>query len=426
MKEKLLQFIWQFQYFNSTQLTTSDNEILQILDPGKINHDQGPDFREAKIKINNTTWIGNIEIHIKAGSWYLHNHHNDNKFNNIILHVVWENDVEVRDQYGIKLPTLTLQERVSKILLKKYEFLMHNEEFIPCGSQINTVNKILLFNWKERLLIERLQNKSAAILECQAQNNNHWEETFWWQLSKNFGNKVNGYSFELVARSLPVKILSKHKNQIHQLESLLLGQAGMLTGKFNEDYPSMLQKEYLFLRKKYGLKQVDNEVLLLRMRPANFPAIRLAQLAMLISQSEHLFSKMIRIDEAREARKLLNVTANDYWHYHYVLDNESAYKLKSVGEQMVNNIMINTIVPMIFAYGLFNKEQLLIDKSVNWLQECAPEQNRITKGFAALSLENKNSFDSQSMLQLKNEYCAQKKCLNCAIGNAIIKSDLVF
>jgi hypothetical protein len=420
MKERLLQYIWQFQNFNKNDLTLIDGDRLQIIHQGKFNTNQGADFTEAKIKIGNTTWAGNIELHIKSSDWNLHNHSADKNYNNIILHVVWQQDKEITVA-GNSLPTLELQDRVSKLLLSRYEELMNVFLFIPCANYVHTIKEITLLSWKQRLLAERLEKKSAIILSYLEQNIFNWEETFWWLIAKNFGLKVNSEEFEKLARSLPVTILAKHKNQIHQLEALLFGQAGLLEKDYKEDYPTMLQKEYRFYQKKYKLEQPVLQMFFLRMRPANFPSLRLAQLAMLISKSTHLFSKVKESESVSEVIELLNVTANDYWHYHYVFDETSAFKKKKLGKQMINNILINTIVPMLFAYGLYHNEQPYKDKAIAWLEKISSEKNIITKGFEALKFTNKNAFDSQAYIQLKNEYCNNKRCLECAIGNALLK-----
>ncbi|MEO5945136.1 MAG: DUF2851 family protein, partial [Ferruginibacter sp.] len=253
-------------------------------------------------------------------------------------------------------------------------------------------------------------------------NKQHWEETFWWLLARNFGIKINSDAFEAIAQSLPLNILAKHKNQIHQLEALLLGQAGLLEKDFTEDYPRMLQKEYIFLRKKYDLPQIHISLYFLRMRPANFPTIRLAQLAALIQESLHLFSKIKEAEDIEEVEKLLAVTANDYWNYHYVPDESTAFKKKALGKQMIQNILINTVIPVLYAYGLFNKNEILKSKALQWLEKTSAEKNNITKGFQSLGIENKNAFDSQALIRLKNEYCDHRLCLQCAIGNKILNA----
>ena len=421
MQEDLLQYIWQFQYFNGAKLLAPSGDIIQIIHPGIHNNNQGPDFTDAKIKINNTTWAGNIELHINSSHWNIHNHSSDSNFNNIILHVVWNHDIEIKDVNGNDLPTLELKNRVSKILLDKYRMLMETPRFIPCESQVRQVNELTLANWKQRLVAERLIAKSGRILSILNETNSHWEETFWWLIAANFGLTINSDFFQQIAKQLPVVILAKHKNRIQQIEALLFGVAGLLDTEFHEKYPLMLQKEFRFYQKKYNLKNVDGELSFLRMRPANFPTIRLAQLSMLIHESEHLFSKIKNATSIKEVKDMLTVTANDYWHYHYIFDEQSELKKKTLGRQMINNIIINTIVPILFAYGMHHNEEIFKDKSIKWLEEISAEKNRITNGFENLDFSNKNAFDSQALIQLKNEYCNKKLCLHCAIGNSLLK-----
>lgn len=418
MTERLLQYIWQFQYFNSTALATVDGDVLQVNYPGFLNTNQGPDFLEAKIKVADTTWAGNVELHIQSSDWNNHKHSDDKNYKNIILHVVWQDDADL----GLPFPVLELQNKVSKFLLSRYDELMNATAFIPCEKSIHQVELLTWKSWKDRLLAERLQNKAAVIFDHLAENNNHWEETFWWLLAKNFGIKVNSDAFEKIARSLPVSVLAKHKNQIHQLEALLFGQAGLLENNFTDNYPVMLKKEYRFYKTKYKLQQIQAPLFFLRMRPANFPSVRLAQLAMLINQSVSLFSVIKESHSLKEIKQLLNVTANDYWHYHYVFDETTSFKEKNIGTQMINNILINTIIPIVFSYGLHNKEESYKSKALQWLEQTAAEKNSITNAYAGLSIENKNAFDSQALIQLKNEYCNKKRCLECSVGNRLLKT----
>jgi hypothetical protein len=417
ISERLLHFIWQFQYFNKTSLQTIDGEAVEIIYQGSYNTNQGPDFLDAKIKIGNTEWAGNVELHINTSDWHKHKHSSDKNYKNVIAHVVWHNDIP--DQNN--LPVIVLQDRVAKILVEKYQQLLANNTFIPCEKMINKVPDITWINWKERLLVERLEQKSKIVFEYLSKNNNHWEETFWWMVAKNFGIKVNSEAFEKIAQSIPLNILAKHKNQIQQIEALLFGQAGLLDNEFRDDYPKMLKKEYQFYKTKYNLQQPKISMFFLRMRPANFPTLRLAQLAMLIVESIHLFSKIKEIDSLKNVKKLLNVTANDYWHYHYTFDETSTYKIKKLGTQMINNIIINTIVPILFAYGHYHKQYAHKDKALKWLIELTAEKNSIVIGFSSLQIKSKNAFDSQALIQLKNEYCSKKRCLECAIGNKLLK-----
>ena len=421
MNEKLLQFIWQFQYFNKSALTTVDGSSLIIMHPGDFNHDQGPDFSEAKIKLNNTIWAGNVEIHNEASQWHTHHHTNDPNYSNIILHVVWKNDTAITDGNVQLIPTLELQPLVSKLMLQQYEQLMNAKGFVPCENHLPALSEVGWLAWKERLAAERLQRKAAIVIQNLQQANNHWEEVFWWQLAKNFGAKVNAEPFEQMAKTISVNILAKHKNQINQLEALLLGQSNLLNGDYSEDYPKMLQREYKFLSNKYQLKPINKAPDFLRMRPANFPTIRLAQLAMLVYNSTHLFSKILEISNLNELRKLLDVTANDYWHYHYRLDEATSYKPKNLGNLMTDNIIINTVVPVLFAYGMHHNIQQWKDRAIQYLTQLPREKNNITNAWKQHEVINENALDSQALIELKNNYCDFKRCLQCAVGNKILK-----
>jgi hypothetical protein len=421
MNERLLQFIWQFQYFNRTSLATTGEKSLQILHPGILNKNAGPDFSEAKIKIDNTTWVGNIELHIKSSDWLQHKHSADKNYNNIILHVVWLHDKEIKDANDNNIPTLELQSCVPKIMLQKFERLMSANDFIPCCFSLPVLNEVGWLAWKERLIIERLEKKSELITNKLRQVNNNWEETFWQMLARGFGMKVNADAFEEMAKSLSVNILAKHKNQIHQLEALLLGQAGLLQSNFEDSYAVMLQKEYQFLSKKYLLNPINKKPDFLRMRPNNFPTIRLAQLAMLIHQSSHLFSKIKTAKSTNEIFQWFDVTANDFWNYHYTLIDEQVFQPKQTGKTFIQHIIINTIVPVLFAYGFVRNEHIWKDKAVNFLMQLQSEQNIITKQWKNFNIENKNAFDSQALIHLKNNYCNYKKCLDCAVGAKLLK-----
>lgn len=414
--EKLLQYIWQFQYFNTSELQTTAGEKLEIIFPGKPNNNQGPDFTNAQIKIDSTILVGSIELHLKASQWNEHGHSKDANYKNVILHVVFENDIPESS-----FPVLELQSRISNLLLDRYSTLMNASGFISCANTVADVKELTWLSWKERLLAERLTRKSSIVFQFLAENNAHWEETFWWMLARNFGMKVNSEAFESMARSIPVNILGKHKHQIHQLEALLLGQAGLLEENFTEDYPKLLQREYNFLKTKYNLTSIHHPVHFLRMRPGNFPTIRLSQLAALIQNSAHLFSKILETGKISEIKKLFEVTANDYWHYHYRFDEPSSFKKKTIGKDMIDNLVINTIVPILFSYGLYHKEEKFKNKAILWLEELPAEMNTITNGFTSLELSNKSGFDSQAFIELKTQYCDGRRCLQCAIGNALLK-----
>lgn len=421
MNERLLQFIWQFQYFEKNDLDTEQGQKLQIIFSGLLNTNQGPDFLDARIKLDKEVWAGNIELHCLSSDWKKHNHQHDKNYNNIVLHVVWQNDETICDNLGNEIPTLILSHRVPKVLLQRYESLMHNQGFCPCESYLPYLDSFKWNVWKERLAIERLQRKSKDVDGLLVEAGNHWEEVFWWMLAKNFGAKVNAGIFENIAKSIPVNIIGRHKNQIHQLEAMLFGQAGLLQRSFTEDYPLLLQREYRFLQKKYKWQPVQVSPHLLRMRPANFPTIRLAQLAMLIHNSSHLFSIIKEESQIEKVSELLQVTANDYWHYHYLFDEPTEFKPKQLGSQMVDNVLINTIIPILFAYGNNTGNQDVKDKGIRWLSQLKPEKNTITSKWITLGVLQQNALESQALIELKNNYCNEIRCLDCAVGNGILK-----
>jgi len=417
LTEQLLQYIWQFQYLNTNQLVTTAGEHVVVLKKGELNRNQGPDFTNASVKIGDTVWAGNIELHINSSHWQQHGHSADNNYQNIILHVVWRHDIDLH----LPFPTLELQPYVSSILLSRYNQLMNIPAFNPCEKNIHQRKEITWLAWKERLMIERLQAKAAVINGFLKETNSHWEEVCWWMMARNFGMKVNSDAFEKIARSVPINLLAKHKNQLIQIEALLLGQACLLANSAGDKYVEMLQREYGFLQNKYRLSPVHSPVYHLRMRPANFPAVRLAQLAALVHQSSHLFSTIIEQEDIKKVKALLDVTANDYWHYHYVPGEPTEFKEKRTGSQLIDNIIINTIAPLLFAYSKHTGEVKYKEKALRWLEQTRAESNHITKGFAAIGLSLQSALDSQAMIQLKNEYCNLKRCLDCAMGNAILK-----
>ena len=419
LNEKLLQYLWQFQYFNKTDLRTSAGELIEILYPGKLNTNQGPDFLEAQVRIGGTLMVGSVEIHLRTSQWIEHGHQGDANYKNVILHVVFENDKE--EDLDFPLPIVELQSRISNLLIDRYALLMDTQAFIACHNNIAETKDIVWISWRERLLAERLTRKSAVVFDLLKDNLAHWEEVFWWMLARNFGLKVNVEAFEAMARSISTRILGRHKNQIHQVESLLMGQAGLLNGTFSEEYPRLLQREYKFLQKKYDLKSIQIPLYFHRMRPGNFPTVRLAQLAMLIHNSAHLFSKILETEKVKDITRLFEITANDYWHYHYKFDEPSAFKQKVLGTTMIDNLVINTIVPVLFAYGLHHKDERFKLKALEWLEQTKAEENNITRGYSALGLANSTAYESQAYIELKTQYCDQRNCLKCSVGNAILK-----
>jgi hypothetical protein len=422
MNERLLQFIWQFQYFNRQSLCTTTGEPLVIEKPGTWNHHQGPDFSAAMIRIGNTKWIGNIELHLRSSDWNKHEHHADERYHNIILHVVWEDDLPLRDQYDQLVHTLVLGQRIPRLLLERYEQMMHTVASIPCFSYLPALSNLAWAAWKERLAAERLERRSKQVLEQLQQSGGNWEETCWQQTASGFGIRVNADLFEMVARSLPLAVLGKHRNQLQQLEALLMGQANLLAGRYEDAYAVLLQREYRFLRKKYQLQQINKQPAFLRMRPAAFPTLRLAQLAVFLQRCNGIFALIKESAGSKSVMDMLMVTANDYWHYHYVFDEETVFQPKQLGKQMAVNILINSVIPVLFAYGLHTGEQVYRDRAIRWLYELPPEQNQLTKKWKPVT--NQSALDSQALIELTNNYCTYKRCLDCAVGNKILKNDV--
>ncbi|HRN73704.1 MAG TPA: DUF2851 family protein [Ginsengibacter sp.] len=428
MKEKLLQFIWKYRYFNLNDLQTADGERITIINSGTLNHNQGPDFLNARIKISDTLWVGHVEVHINSKDWNRHNHQADPNYKNVILHVVWKHDGEIQDSEGARLPTLELESRVSGLLLQKYEALMEKEwnsqeTFIPCQHLLPPLDELQLVAWESRLVAERMERKTRTVFEVLEDTGYHWEETLWRMIAGNFGGKVNGSFFRRIAETVPQKILALHKNQLIAIEAILFGQAGLLDTDFEDKYPQLLRKEYAHYKKKYGFQVADGRVQFSRMRPANFPTVRLAQLSALINHSSHLFSKIKETKTLKDLKQYFHsCEPNDFWNYHYKLDDvpHDVAKNKTLGKQMIENIIINTVTPVLFAYGIHHDNAELKEKVLEWLEEVSPEKNSITSGFQQLGFRNSSAFDSQALLELKNSYCNERRCMECRIGHIIL------
>jgi hypothetical protein len=418
LTEELLQFIWQHRYYNGADACTVQGDPVTILHPGVWNRDQGPDFLGARIMIGPLLWVGHVELHIRTSHWDAHRHNGDLHYDNVILHAVWQHDKQVS---GSQLAILELQPLVAGVLLQRYALLMHSSQMVACQGQLPALSGLAWLAWTERLAIERLTRKAGYVLELLAVSGNHWEEVFWWLLARNFGMKVNADLFEQVAKSLPVTLLARHKASVPQLEALLLGQANLLNGHFTDAYPVMLQKEYRFLKHKYNLPTLKAQPGFLRMRPAAFPTLRLAQLATLLHQSTHLFSYLREAGKLEDVTRFFDVTANDYWHYHYRPDEPTAFMPKKPGITTIHNIIINTIVPVLFAYGVYKEEENIKERAIDWLSQTPKEENKITKQWAQVNIHAHNATDTQALIELKNNYCTPKRCLECAIGNKILR-----
>ncbi len=423
MREDFLHYLWRLKKFELTELQTTHRESIQILNFGTYNTDAGPDFSDALIKIGDTLWAGNVELHLKSSDWLLHQHEQDRAYDTVILHVVYEEDQTIVRPSGEIIPCLSLKDRIPPQLIKKYLELTQAEDWIPCQKHIHKVEELTRNLFLDNVLVERLAEKTHVIIKRLERYRGDWEVCFYHLLAKNFGMKVNAIPFEQLARQTPHRILARHKTNLFQLEALLFGQAGLLDGTFADPYPQKLQKEYLFLQKKYQLQALPKTVWkFLRMRPANFPTIRIAQFAQLIWQSAHLFSKVIAAQSIREIEHSFKIELSNYWLDHYSFDKPSPRRKKSLGKSSIHNLIINTIIPFLFCYGQQKGNASYKEKALDYLAALAPEQNKELKGWAKLGIVAHSAHQSQALLQLKKKYCTPQKCMQCAIGNAILNN----
>ncbi len=423
MTEDFLHYLWKFKLFNQLDIKTTEGETVRVLHVGQHNTDAGPDFFNARLKIGTTSWAGNVEIHVKSSDWHRHAHQLDKAYDNVILHVVNEDDKPVFNIHSIPVPTIELKNKFNQDLWRNYEKLVESKQWIPCENKIRNIDSFIMDNWLDRLLVERLEQKTKSIIDALRFANNSWEECFYRMLAKNFGFKLNALPFEMLARSLPMAYLGKHKNSVLQLEALIFGVAGLLEKKFKDDYPLQLQKEYRFLQKKFRLNPIGtHQWKFLRLRPANFPTIRLSQFAHLVHQSSHLFSKILEATSLKKVKAMFEVSASAYWNTHYIFDKSSTTKsVKELGESAIDNIIINTVIPFFFAYGTQRGSEQHKERAILWTEKLKPESNAIVKKWHALGIESPHAGHAQALLQLKNVYCDRKNCLLCSVGNKLIQ-----
>ncbi|MCB0408707.1 MAG: DUF2851 family protein [Flavobacteriales bacterium] len=426
MKEEFLHYVWQYKLFETGNLKTTDNQEIKIIKSGQLNSNAGPDFFNAQIKIGETIWAGNIEIHLKSSDWNHHQHQNDAAYDNVILHVVYEHDLEINNTKNQIIPTLELKKRIIPSLINNYQSLLKSKSWIACQSQLNLVDSFTINSWMERLVYERLERKVGEIEQILNQNKNDWESTYYQLLLKYIGLKVNALPFEMLAKNTPLIMLEKHRSLL-SIEALLFGQAGFLAQNITDEYFQKLQKEYQFLKAKFNLIPINIELWkFLRLRPNNFPTVRIAELASLLSQHPRMFSQIISFNEIKEVKKLFNVQANEYWNNHYLFGKPTHQTIKKqFGDLIINNIIINVIVPLVFVYGKIKNDENIVEQSRNWLEQVKPEQNSIIKNWKSLQLKIENAMHSQALIELKNNYCSEKKCLNCSIGNKILKTNAI-
>ncbi len=422
MKENLLHFIWKLKLFSTNNLVSTTGETIEIQSAGLANLNAGPDFLNAKIIINGQHWAGNVEIHINSSDWYAHNHETDDSYNSVILHVVWEHNVEVFNSSNQTIPTLELKDYLSPNLLHNYNNLFNkNKEWINCEKDIGTVDLFVLNNWFERLYFERLEKKATQIQQVLNTTNNDWEATLFVLLAKNFGLTVNGEAFLNFANSFDFSIVRKVSNNKNQLEALFFGQAGLLHDSFESNYFQKLKQEYDFLRTKFHIHPIsENQVQFFRLRPNNFPTIRLSQFAAIYHKFQNLFSELIATESLNVCYELLSVRTSPFWETHFTFETASKKSTKKLSKSFVDLLLINTIIPIKFLY-LKSLGKNDLTPLITIIEQIKPENNTIISKYSELKIKSENSFKTQALLQLKNEYCNKQRCLECAIGKELLK-----
>jgi hypothetical protein len=423
MIEEFLYYVWQYKLFSFDKLRTTNKHKIEVFKSGNLNTNTGPDFFNAQLKIDNQIWAGNVEMHLKSSDWYLHKHEEDANYDAVILHVVWEHDAEVFMKNNESLPTLELKNFVDKNVFSNYQSLFFSQnKWILCEDEIANTDQFLLKNWQERLYFERLEQKSIMIKELLKDANDNFEAVLFQLITKNFGLKVNGDSFLQLAKSFDFSTLRKVRLEEHQLTALFFGQAGFLGENLQEEYHILLKKEYEYLKHKFKLNPIPKgQFQFFRMRPQNFPTIRLAQLASLFFMHQNLFSKLISISKKEDFYKLFSIDVAEFWKTHYTFETESKKSVKKLTKSFVDLLLINTIIPLKFVY-LQNRGEVKEDDILKLINQISSEKNSVISNFSNLKTDAKNAFESQALLQLKNNYCAKKRCLQCAIGNNLLRS----
>ena len=423
MKEDFLHYLWKFKKFDSLNLRTFNGEEITIVNVGQYLELAGPDFFNAQIIIGKQKWAGNVEIHLKSSDWYVHHHERDEAYENVILHVVWEHDTEIFRSNNTEIPVLELKTYIDAATIANYKFLMTPKSWIYCEKQLRDIKEFTLKNWQERLFFERLERKSNPIFELLKRTNNDWESVLFCLLAKNFGLNTNGEIFFKIAQTISFSTIRKESFEVENLEALLLGIAGLLDAEKEDNYFKDLKFRYFYLLHKYQIeKKVFEPVQFFKHRPDNFPTIRLSQLANLYHVQQNLFSVISTLNSVKSSYEVFNVSASEYWQNHYQFDKESPKKKKKLSKSFIDLVIINTIIPLQFAYAKSQGKEISEDL-IQLINGVAPEKNAIIDKFGSFGIKAENAFETQSLLQLKNEYCNKSRCLECALGMELLKSN---
>jgi hypothetical protein len=418
-KEYFLQQIWRYQLFDKQYLKTTKDLSVSILKTGILNTNAGPDFLNAELVLDQLKWFGSVEIHIKSSDWKRHGHDGDKNYDNVILHVVW-----VDDAPNDEIPTVALKDRIPQKYIDNFDLLVKSAHSIPCQNYFAKVNSIFKTEMLEKTFFQRISRKTLFIMKLLLDYNSDWEQVTYHLILKNFGFKVNEEAFECIARNLPFKILLKHRDKLLQIEALLFGVAGLLKEAHEDAYFVSLRQEYEFLKVKYGLVESAIPVKFLRLRPANFPTIRLAQFADLVFQQPHLFSLFNNTLSYQRLAHQLKCKQSSYWIHHYTFGTQADAEIPFMGKNSIDLVIINTLVPLLIAYGKYQRDQSeKIDLAIQILHQIKPEVNHKTKVWEELDFMPLNSYDSQALIEWLDAFCLQKKCLDCSVGIQILKTE---
>ncbi len=423
MQEDLVSYLWQNQLFTSP-LITSDGEVVTVQQPGWLNEDAGPDFSNARIRIGQTTWAGNIELHVNASDWYNHGHDSDDAYESVILHVVVNNDAQIKRRSGEAVPTVSIRNCYNHKLEERYRQFLQSRNWIACGGQVKWVKPIIVSNWLERLAIERFEQRAERIHAYLHETKYNWEQVYFQLLCRSFGFKVNADPFEMLGKQVPLNVIQRNSKSLQDIEAILFGQAGFLEKKIYSSYHEKLRLAYQGVRSKYRLIPLQEHIWkFMRLRPSNFPTVRIAQLASLLWKNKHLLRPVLEADSMDNIRVLYNVKASDYWitHYHFDKAQKRAVKEKRLGKTAVDLIMINTVIPFLFVYGKFLNKSVFQEKALDWLMQLPAEKNSISNKYLELGYPLEHAMHSQALIQMRNNYCSKKRCLKCNIGHALLQ-----
>lgn len=423
MKEALIQYVWQHQLFDKEDMCTCDGESLRVIFPGYPNTDAGPDFRQAVVVIGGMKWVGDVEVHLNSSDWYRHRHQEDNKYRSVVLHVVYRHDREVIREGTETYPTFELQSRIPEDLLQRYRDLSSSADRLPCRPFLPICSPLTLQAMNASMALERLLRKQAYVLGVVEQSAHDWGEALYRLLAMGFGFKTNAVAFELLARSLPSSVLRRHADSALQVEALVFGQSGLLERPTVDDFYDTLKYEYDYLRYKYALVPIgEYHWNLLRLRPCNFPCLRLSQFAALMAGKTDLMNRILEAKDVDEVRRELNVSASVYWRTHYHFGREVPPHGAALGADSVHSLIINVVVPFLFSYGRFSAHDDLLERAVRFLEELPFENNRRTRLFQGTHFPRVTALDSQALIELSTEYCQKKRCMECTVGDCILQS----